>query len=66
MRHGAMQNKVLKKWTSIQALKKWTSISMPDQGLHCFKREIPDFKEQSRIKKATKYFHTHAHFDLGV
>jgi hypothetical protein len=41
-------------------------ISVPEESFSLSQRGDICFKEQSRIRLATKYFHTHAHLDLRV
>jgi hypothetical protein len=41
-------------------------ISMPEESFSLSQKRDTCFKEQSRIRLATKYFHTHAHLDLMV
>jgi hypothetical protein len=39
---------------------------MPEESFSLSQQRDTCFKEQSRIRLATKYFHTHAHLDLSV
>jgi hypothetical protein len=41
-------------------------ISMLEESFSLSQKRDTCFKEQSRIRIATKYFHTHAHLDLRV